>query len=276
MAALLAAMALTPLATTRAVCTAVTGVTHRRRRRCAASSIAPRRCCWCGWRACPRAAACADPARSERVVLRIPAALLFEFDSALLEQKPAAVAALAATVQLLKNAAGCGHGSSPTPTASVAQAQTTACRSSARRQSTPHSPPPGLRPPAYSSTVPVPPARWRVTRHRRDESRIDGSRLSFGVPTAPPVNFRPAPAAAPCRRVHGAGLDLPDALRRHAVFGGQLVQRGLVVAHPAALQNGATAVVEPLHGRRQRSATRKLFHSSASTCSAGSASAAGR
>jgi outer membrane protein OmpA-like peptidoglycan-associated protein len=38
----------------------------------------------------------------ERVILRIPARLLFEFDSADLKRDPAAVAALAASVQLLK------------------------------------------------------------------------------------------------------------------------------------------------------------------------------
>lgn len=38
----------------------------------------------------------------ERVVLRIPASLLFEFDNAVLKQEPAAVAALAATKQLLR------------------------------------------------------------------------------------------------------------------------------------------------------------------------------
>ena len=38
----------------------------------------------------------------ERVILRIPTRLLFEFDSAALKRDPAAAAALAASVQLLK------------------------------------------------------------------------------------------------------------------------------------------------------------------------------
>src|SRR6185437_14063449 len=41
-----------------------------------------------------------------------------------------------------------------------------------------------------------------------------------------------------------AGFDLPDALGRHAVLVGEFVQRGLVFAHPAALQDRAAAIVQ--------------------------------
>jgi hypothetical protein len=45
--------------------------------------------------------------------------------------------------------------------------------------------------------------------------------------------------------LHRLGFDLADALGRHAVFGGQLVQRGgFAVGQPAALDDGAAAVVE--------------------------------
>ncbi len=69
---------------------------------------------------------------------------------------------------------------------------------------------------------------------------------------------RPGRAPSPGRRRQqgsqagdGARLDLADALGGDAVLVGQLVQRGLVLAHPAPLQDRAAAIVEPLERRRE-------------------------
>src|SRR6516225_11895343 len=48
-----------------------------------------------------------------------------------------------------------------------------------------------------------------------------------------------------------ARLDLPDALGRHPVLAGELVQRRLVLRHPAALDDVAAAVVESAQGPAQ-------------------------
>jgi outer membrane protein OmpA-like peptidoglycan-associated protein len=103
MAALLAALALTPLATTPSHAdTAATGVDAPpppavRRELDRAQTLLLVRLA-----SLPEGSGVLILRDPERAVLRIPARLLFEFDSALLKKDPAAAAALAATVQLLK------------------------------------------------------------------------------------------------------------------------------------------------------------------------------
>src|SRR5579871_1184386 len=109
---------------------------------------------------------------------------------------------------------------------------------------------------------------WRHLRpRRRPPAKVYGPAtvplpLAVHLPAAvPPVPVRlPAVPRAP-----GSGrrrqqcpqaadrprLDLADALGRDAIFVGELVQRGLVFGHPAALQNRATAIVEPRECRAE-------------------------
>src|SRR6185437_1823185 len=67
-----------------------------------------------------------------------------------------------------------------------------------------------------------------------------GSPAEAGLPVASGRRGHEAPQLAECAR-----LDLADALGRDAVLVGELVERRLVVGHPAPLHDVAAARIEP-------------------------------
>ena len=103
------------------------------------------------------------------------------------------------------------------------------------------------------------------------ELSSDGAALAcVGAATG----FTPPPSAL--ELVDGIGFDLPHALRGNAVFVGQLVQRRLVVGHPAPLQDTAAALVQLLQRDATGDRLESSSHSSCSTSMAGSALLAGK